>query len=123
MNAPFSIKKLIKSFGYAFSGLKAAIRSEQNFRVHLFSACVAIALGVFLHISSMEFVIIIICIGIVMAAELMNTTIEKLCDFISPQYHERIKIIKDLAAAAVLLVAIAALIVGLIIFLPRIFSI
>ena len=123
MSAHFSIKKLIKSFGYAFSGVKSAIRSEQNFRVHLLAAVVALSLSVLLKISAIEFLVIIICIGSVMAAEIMNTAIEKLCNFVSPQYHDQIKIIKDLAAAAVLLLSIVAIVVGFTIFLPRILSI
>ncbi|MGE9310351.1 diacylglycerol kinase family protein [Niabella sp. CJ426] len=111
---------MLKSFGYAVSGLIAVVKSEQNFRVHLVSAVLAIALGFGLGISGAEWGLIIACIAAVMGAETMNTAIEKLCDVVSPQYHDKIKTVKDLAAAAVLIVSIGALITGGIIFIPRI---
>ncbi len=111
---------MLKSFGYAVSGLRAVVRSEQNFRIHLVSAALAIGLGLALGLSRTEWGLIIACIAAVMGAETMNTAIEKLCDVVSPQYHEKIKIVKDLAAAAVLIVSIGALITGGIIFIPHI---
>lgn len=119
MAQQFSIKKMLKSFGYAANGLRAAARSEQNFRIHLLLAGLAVLLGCGLGISAGEWGMVIACIAAVMGAEVMNTAIEKLCDVVSPQYHEKIKIVKDLAAAAVLIVSIGALITGAIIFVPR----
>jgi diacylglycerol kinase len=120
MAQQFSIKKMLRSFGYAVNGLRAVARSEQNFRIHLLLAALAILLGWGLSISMLEWVLIIGCIAAVMGAETMNTAIEKLCDVVSPQYHDKIKVVKDLAAAAVLIVSIGALITGGIIFIPRI---
>ncbi|MGN7786767.1 diacylglycerol kinase [Niabella sp. 22666] len=120
MAQQFSIKKMLRSFGYAVSGLRAVARSEQNFRIHLLLAALAILLGWGLNISMLDWVLIIGCIAAVMGAETMNTAIEKLCDVVSPQYHDKIKVVKDLAAAAVLIVSIGALITGGIIFIPRI---
>ncbi|ANH83960.1 hypothetical protein A8C56_14805 [Niabella ginsenosidivorans] len=120
MNNSFSIKKLVKSFSYAFSGLKAVIQSEQNFRVHLVAAFFALLLGIVLKVSGSELLVIVLCIAAVMATELVNTAIEKLCDFVSPEKRATIKIIKDLSAAAVLIVSAGALIAGLIIFIPRV---
>lgn len=111
---------MLKSFGYAVKGLRAVVQSEQNFRIHLLSGGLAVLLGFGLGISGVEWGLIIACIVAVMGAETMNTAIEKLCDVVSPQYHEKIKMVKDLAAAAVLIVSIGALITGGIIFLPRI---
>lgn len=111
---------MLRSFGYAVSGLRTVARSEQNFRIHLLLAALAILLGWGLSISMLEWVLIIGCIAAVMGAETMNTAIEKLCDIVSPQYHDKIKVVKDLAAAAVLIVSIGALITGGIIFIPRI---
>src|SRR5690349_7775376 len=98
MTQQFSIKKILKSFGYAVNGLKAVIRSEQNFRIHVLSGGLAVLMGFLLTISTVEWALIIACIAAVMGAETMNTAIEKLCDVVSPQCHEKIKIVKDLAA-------------------------
>ncbi len=111
---------MLKSFGYAVQGLRSVVRSEQNFRIHILAGVVAIFLGFYLDITKLEWVLVISCITAVMGAEIMNTAIEKLCDIVSPQYHEKIKIVKDLAAAAVLIVSIGALATGCIIFIPRI---
>ena len=110
---------MLKSFGYAVSGLRAVVKSEQNFRVHLVSAVLAIALGLGLGISGAEWGLVIACIAAVMGAEAMNTAIEKLCDVVSPQYHDKIKTVKDLAAAAVLIISAGALVTGGIIFIPH----
>lgn len=119
MDRPFSLKKLLRSLGYAVNGLKAAFRTEQNFRLHTMAALLAVLLSFFLKISAYEWLIIILCIVGVMALELVNTSIEKICDRISPEKHPQIKYIKDAAAAAVLIVAAGAFIAGLVIFLPR----
>ncbi|HEX7755348.1 MAG TPA: diacylglycerol kinase family protein [Niabella sp.] len=119
MDRPFSLKKLLRSLGYAVNGLKAAFRAEQNFRLHTMAALLAVLLSFFLKITAYEWLIIILCIVGVMALELVNTSIEKICDRISPEKHPQIKYIKDAAAAAVLIVAAGAFIAGLVIFLPR----
>ncbi|WP_018631083.1 diacylglycerol kinase [Niabella aurantiaca] len=119
MGRLFSLKKLFRGFGYAGSGLKAAFRSEQNFRLHTFAALLAIVFAFFLGVTVCEWLIIIICIVGVMSFELINTAIEKICDQISPEKHPGIKYIKDVSAAAVLLVAAGAFIVALLIFIPR----
>lgn len=111
---------MIRSFGYAFDGVKAAARSEQNLRFHLIAASVVLLLSFLLRISAIQFAIVIICIGFVIAAELLNTAIEKLSDIVLPEYNEKIKVIKDLSAAAVLVVSIIALIIGCIIFIPKV---
>lgn len=112
----------MKSLGFALNGLKAAARSEQNLRFHLVAAVLVLAGAAWFRLPAAEWALLMLCIGVVMAGELFNTAIEKLCDVVSPQYQERIKTIKDLAAAAVLLASIAAVGVGLFIFLPRIFG-
>ncbi|WP_346238927.1 diacylglycerol kinase [Niabella insulamsoli] len=121
MNRPFSFKKFVKSFGYALNGLGRALRSEQNMKVHALAAIAAVVLGFCCRISALEFAVVIMCIGVVTGFEILNTALEKLCDFVSPRYHEQIKVIKDLAAAAVLIVSVAALLIGIIIFLPKFF--
>lgn len=119
---PFSIKARLKSFTYAFQGWKVLIRHEHNARIHLAAAIIAIIAGVILKISSLEWIIIVLAIALVFAAEAFNSAIEYLCNFVSPQYHELIKKIKDLSALAVLFIAAGALISGLIIFLPKILN-
>jgi diacylglycerol kinase (ATP) len=115
-----SLRRLIKSFGYAFNGLRRMVCREQNARVHLLVAfCTALA-GYGFRISASEWMAIVLAMGIVVAAEAFNTSIEALSDALSPKYCEDIRQVKDFAAGAVLVVALAALTVGLIIFLPRI---
>ena len=114
----FSILKRLESFRYAFNGLKILIREEHNARVHLVVACCVIMAGLFFQISHHEWLAIILSIGLVISAEAMNTAIENIADFISPERNESIKRIKDLAAAAVLICALTAVVVGLMVFLP-----
>ncbi len=120
---PFLIKDRLKSFSYAFQGFKVLIGNEHNARIHIFAAIIAIIAGIALKISSLEWIIVIVSISLVLAAEAFNSALEYLCNFVSPQYHELIKKIKDLSALAVLFIAIAAFASGLIIFLPKIINI
>lgn len=115
------MRGLFNSFGYALKGMMTIFRTEQNIWIHLAASVVAIALGFILHISSGEWIAITIVIALVIAAELFNTAIEYLVDHISPEHHPKMGNVKDMAAGAVLIVAIAALITGLIIFIPKIF--
>lgn len=117
-----SIKKQLKSFLYAFHGLKTLIRDEHNSRIHLVTALIVVALSFFYQISAYEWIAICFAIGIVFITELLNSAIENLSDFISPQKHDLIKKTKDLSAAAVLVSAIIALVIGVIIFLPKIIA-
>jgi diacylglycerol kinase (ATP) len=114
------LSKRIHSFVYAFKGIYYLLRNETNAQIHCVAAITAIVLGLVLRISTPEWCFIIFAIGIVLSAESFNTAIEKLVDHLFPQYHETAKIAKDVAAGAVLLCAIAALIVGIVIFLPKI---
>jgi len=115
----FSLKKLFRSFGFAWTGMKELIKSEQNARIHLFiSICVVIA-GILFEISAMEWCIVALCIGLVFAAEAFNTVLEKLVDHLFPQKHETARLTKDIAAGAVLFCALMAVVCGLIIFLPK----
>lgn len=118
----FSIKRLFKSFGYALNGIVMMLRSEQNAKVHTLAACCAIAAGFYFRLPSFEWILIVIAICSVFAAEIFNTSIETLSNKISPEYNESIKQVKDFAAGGVLITAIAAAIVGGIIFLPKIIA-
>lgn len=117
----FSLTKQLIGFKYAFNGLKIAIKEEHNTRIHLFAACCVLIAGVVFHISTTEWLAVIFCIGWVIALELMNSAIENTTDFISGEKNETIKKIKDLSAGAVLIAAIASAVIGLIIFLPKIY--
>ncbi len=114
----YDYKKQLKSFGYAWKGIRRCIGKEQNLNFHLLSAMVVCGAGIYVGISRMEWTIVILCIGLVIAAELFNTAMEKLVDLISPEYHPLAGRVKDIAAGAVLICAVTAAIVGLLIFIP-----
>ena len=114
--------KFFKSFGYALKGIGTVFKEEFNARVHFLAAMVAVVLGFVLKVAWFEWVILILVIGGVFAMELINTSIEELADLYSREHNPKIKKIKDLAAGAVLVAAITALIIGIIIFLPKIMA-
>lgn len=118
----FSIIKRVYSFKHAFNGLRILIKEEHNARIHLFASICVIIAGFFFKISLHEWIAIIFSIGLVFCLEIINSTVENIADFISPEKHEMIKKIKDLSASGVLISALIALIIGLIIFLPKIFD-
>jgi len=118
----FSVKKRAKSFSYAFNGLRILLREEHNARIHLFGAIIATCAGLYFGISRNEWFAVVISIGLVIILEIINSSIENIADFISPEYHEMIKKIKDLSASAVLIGAITALVIGMIVFLPKILA-
>ena len=119
-NKAFSIRERLKSFVYASNGIRILIRNEHNARIHLLATIVIITLGFLFSISVHEWIVIVLTIGIVISMEMINSAIEEICNFISPEKHESIKRIKDLAAGAVLVSAIIAFIIGVIIFVPKI---
>jgi diacylglycerol kinase len=118
----FSIPERILSFKHAFNGLKILFNYEHNAQIHLAAAILVIIAGFLFKISSIEWMAIIIVAGMVFMAEIFNSAIELISDFISPTYHEVIKKVKDLSAAAVLVSALMALIVGAIVFIPKVVS-
>jgi undecaprenol kinase/diacylglycerol kinase (ATP) len=116
---PFLFKARMLSFKHAFIGIADFFQTEHNAVIHLFVAIAAIVFGIWLSISRLEWIIIICMIGLVFMAELFNTAIEKLGDSITRENNEMMKKVKDLSAAAVLIVALTASLIGLIIFIPR----
>lgn len=114
------MSRFIKSFRYAIEGLIAAAKSEANVQFHLVFALIVVLAGFFFAIHAWEWVAVILCISMVMGMELINTSIEKAMDLLHPDQHPKVKIIKDIAAGAVLLTSIGSAIIGLIIFLPKI---
>ena len=118
----FSITKRLKSFTFAFNGLKVLVQEEHNSWIHIvITICVVLA-GFLLQISLIEWIAVVLCTGLVFGLELVNSAIENMADFVSPQKNEIIKKVKDLSAAAVLIAAICSVIVGLIVFLPKIIA-
>ena len=118
--AKFSWRARARSFIYAGRGVRVLLTEEHNARIHMVAAVVAILLGLLLGISAGEWVAICICIGAVLMAEAFNTAIEAVCDLVSRERHPLIARAKDVAAGGVLVMAVAALITGIIIFLPKI---
>ena len=116
------MKKFLYSFKYAFNGIAYAFNTQLNFKVHLMATVLAMCLGFFFQISCGEWLWIGCAIAMVVVAELFNTAIEMMVDLISPDRNPKAGAIKDVAAAAVLITAIFALIVGLSIFTPKIFQ-
>ena len=118
-NKQFSLKNRAKSFKYAFNGIRLLLTKEHNAWIHCAVAVIVIVFGFLFDISANEWLAIVIAIGAVLAAEGFNTAIERLADVVSPEYNEGIKSTKDIAAGAVLILAIAAVVVGLIVFVPK----
>ncbi|WP_300812767.1 diacylglycerol kinase family protein [uncultured Bacteroides sp.] len=114
----YNFKKQLRSFGYAWKGIRCCVGREQNLSFHLIVTVCVVAAGFVLGITPGEWTAIVICIGVVIAAELFNTAIERLVDLVSPQRHPLAGQVKDIAAGAVLVCALAAIVVGLIIFVP-----
>lgn len=119
----FSFTSRIKSFKYAFTGLKTLFQAEPNAWIHISAAVITVGLGFFCRINSLEWLFVITAIALVIAAELINTALEVLCDFVQPEKHEAIKKVKDLAAGAVLVLSAGAFLGGLILFIPKLISI
>lgn len=115
----FSWKKRALSFKYAWQGVSALLRYEHNSRIHLVAAVVAVVAGFIFKISAPEWCLIAICIGMVISAEAMNSAVEALADKISKEYDPLIGRAKDFGAAAVMILAFVAVVVGLVIFLPK----
>ena len=116
----FSITRQLKSFRHALAGIRALIVSEHNARIHLTATIAVVIMSLILKVSRHEGLMITIAVGFVWIAEMFNTCIEKTMDFISTEKRLEIKLIKDIAAGAVLIASITAFILGLTIFIPKI---
>ncbi|SHI41229.1 undecaprenol kinase [Hymenobacter daecheongensis DSM 21074] len=112
------LRRRIASFGHAFRGVAAALRTEVHLRFHAAATAAAVGLGFCLGITRLEWALVALAIGVVWSAELLNTAVEALTDLVSPEYHALAGRAKDVAAGAVLVVAVAALVVGLLVFGP-----
>lgn len=116
------MKSEIKSFVHAWNGILYAIRSEKHMRFHLLATILVVIAGWFFNINTTEWCLIVLCIGGVCMAELFNTAFEQLVNLVSPQHNLIAGRVKDVAAGAVLIFSIAALIIGLIVFVPKILA-
>jgi len=114
----YFLKSRINSFAHAFNGLFFTLRNEKNSWIHLFLTVIVILAGFYFNISRIEWIIIVISTALVWMAELINTSLEKIVDLITIEKNSSAKLAKDVAAAAVLVSAFMAVLVGLIIFIP-----
>lgn len=113
------MRRLIKSFGYAFSGIAYTTRTQLNFQIHLAAILVVSLAGWYFKLSTSEWLWIILAIGLVLVTELVNTAIEILVDLVSPGFNEKAGKVKDVAAGAVVIAAIISVLTGAIIFVPK----
>ena len=118
----YSIKRFFNSFVYASRGIVSAIKTEQNILFDIIYGILTIIIGFLLKLSTIEFVVVLLAIGLVISMELVNTAIEYAVDMAMPEVHPLAKLAKDTAAAAVLISSIIAFIIGLIIYLPKVIA-
>lgn len=118
---PFSIQKRLKSFAFAFDGIKTFLTLEHNARLHALSAIIVVAAGLWLNITTYEWIAVVIAIAMVVVAEMINTALEQLTDMVSPEYNEKAKKVKDIAAGAVLLAVFAAATIGVFVFVKYLY--
>ena len=116
-------KTLLASFGYAGAGLRYVLRTQRNFRIHLAAALIATIAGGLLGLSFTEWATLAILVVMVLAAEMVNTMVEALVDLVTQDYHPLAKVAKDVAAGVVLLTAIGAVVVGGLIFGPKLLAV
>lgn len=115
------LTKRLRSIGYAFKGARLLINNEASIKVQFAIALLTAAAGFFFHISSTEWMVQLLAIALVMGLEGINSAVEALADFVHPDYHKKIGLVKDIAAGAVFFAAFFAIIIGLIIYIPKIF--
>lgn len=116
---PFSPKARLKSFTYAIAGVGSFLRSEHNAWIHLAASIAALCAGWYYKLNRLEWIALLFCIVLVWLAEIANTCIEKIMDHLHPERHTAVKHIKDMAAGMVLIAAVFAIIIGCILFIPR----
>jgi len=114
--------RISKSFGYAFQGLHTAITEEPNFRIHLVFAISAMLLGIFLGLKQLEWIVLIFTIFFVIILELLNTVLEAIVDLVSPDLKPAAKVAKDVSAACVLTAAFMSILVGFLLFAPKLLA-
>ena len=121
-NSTFSLNDRLRSFTFAFRGLKFMLQSQHNAWIHLLATIAACSLGLLFRVTASEWCLLVLAVGSVWTSEAFNTAIECLTDLLSPEFHPLAGRAKDVAAAAVLISAIGALVIGLLIFVPHLLS-
>ena len=117
----FSIRSRIKSFRFAMDGIGSFFQREHNAWLHFMATIAVFTLTALVGVTKNELLALVFAVGFVWVAEMFNTCIERMMDFVSEQCHPEIKFIKDLAAGAVLIAALTALIAGAVVFIPKLF--
>ena len=117
----FFLRSRLKSFGFAFNGLLIFFKQEPNARIHLIATLTVFIAAVYFNVSFIEVIALVIVTGFVWVAEIFNTVIERIMDYVSTEKSSAIKFIKDLAACGVLLSAMTAMVTGALIFIPKLF--
>ena len=118
----FSLRKRLKAFKYAFNGLYLFFFKDQSAIIHTVATIIAIALGIYFQINTTEWMLIAFAISLVLISEMLNSSIEKLCDVVEPDWNYKVGQVKDVSAGAVLIASILSLIIAGIIFIPKITS-
>jgi undecaprenol kinase/diacylglycerol kinase (ATP) len=116
-------QRLVKSFRHAFDGIFHFLGQDRNGRIHAGAAVLVFFAGIFFHVNTAEWISLLICFALVIGFEMCNHALENLCDLVHADHHPTIKTVKDVAAAAVLWSAIISVIIGLLIFIPKIIAI
>lgn len=114
-----TLRNRLRSFRFAFNGIVAFLRSEPNGRIHLVATIIVVLLALWLKCTLTEWALLTMAMALVWVTEMLNTAIEKIMDHLNPERHPAVKWIKDVAAAAVLMAAVAAAVTGGLIFIPR----
>ena len=118
----FSWSSRLRSFRYAWEGISSFLQSEHNAWLHFMCSIAVLTLAVLVGVNTTEALALVFAIGFVWVAEMFNTCIERVLDFVSLEKHPEIKFIKDLAAGAVLVAALVAIVVAIIVFIPKLFT-
>jgi len=116
------MRSLLRSFRFAASGVAYCFRTQRNLKLHVAAAMLAMVAGWRFGLSAAELGVLVLTIAAVLVAEMFNTAVEALVDLVSPQYHPRAKVAKDVAAGGVLVTAMVSLVVAYLLFIPRIFG-
>lgn len=119
----FSLKSRIRSFRFAFNGLGSLLRYEHNSRIHVIAAILVVIIAMLLRVNVIEWLLLVIVMGIVFLTELLNSAIETIADLIEPEYSESVRRAKDYSAAAVLISAVMAVAAGCLIFIPKLLAV
>jgi len=112
------MKKFFNAVLFALQGIKQFFSRDRNGKIQIVFGATAVALGITVSLTSFQWLLVLFCIGLVISLEMVNSAIEKYCDLVTTDFHPGIKVIKDVAAGAVLVASITSLIIGLIIFIP-----